>query len=91
MEIIDERERQKTNKNRKGERDDVSYSGSGRAKRFCCVLEVRFSPIIEKHMKKNSKSHIFKDLHSTTACFESYNSHSFKIIDKANSKFDLKV
>ena len=34
--------------------------------------------------------HIFKHLYSTTACFDSYNSFSFKIIDKANSKFDLK-
>ena len=26
-----------------------------------------------------------------TTCFDSYNSLSFKIIDKANSKFDLKI
>ena len=26
-----------------------------------------------------------------TPCFDSYNSHCFKIIDKANSKFDLKI
>ena len=37
------------------------------------------------------KSPIFKHLHSTTTCFDSYNSLSFKIIDKANSKFDLKI
>ena len=30
-------------------------------------------------------------LQSTTACFDSYNSLSFKKIDKANSKFDLKI
>ena len=29
--------------------------------------------------------------HSTTTCFDSYNSLSFKIIDKANSKFHLKI
>ena len=46
---------------------------------------------IEEHIKKDNKSHIFKHLHSTTACFDSYNSLSFKIIDKANSKFDLKI
>ena len=43
---------------------------------------------IEEHIKKDNKSHIFKHLHSTTACFDSYNSPSFKTIDKANSKFD---
>ena len=36
-------------------------------------------------------SHIFKHLHSTATCFNSYNSLCFKIIDKANSKFDLKI
>ena len=30
-------------------------------------------------------------LNSTTACFDSYNFLSFKMIDKANSKFDLKI
>ena len=42
-------------------------------------------------MKKDNKSHIFKHLHSTATCFDSYNSLCFKIIDMANSKFDLKV
>ena len=46
---------------------------------------------IEKHIKKDSKSQIFKHLHSTSACFDSYNSLCFKKIDKANSKFDLKI
>ena len=46
---------------------------------------------IEEHIKKDKKSHIFKHLHSTTICFDSYNSLSFKIIDKANSKCDLKI
>ena len=41
--------------------------------------------------KKNNKYHIFKHLHSTTTCFDSYNSLCLKIIDKANSKFDLKI
>ena len=39
----------------------------------------------------DNKSHIFKHPHSTATCFGSYNSLCFKIIDKANSKFDLKV
>ena len=53
----------------------------------CCHFETR----IEEHIKKDSKSHIFKHLHSTATYFDSYNSFCFKIIDKANSKFDLKI
>ena len=45
----------------------------------------------EEHIKKDNKTHFFKHLQSTTACFDFYNSLSFKIIDKANSKFDLKI
>ena len=45
---------------------------------------------IEEHVKKYSKSHIFKHLHSTATCFDSSNSLSFNIIDKANYKFGLK-
>ena len=45
---------------------------------------------IEKHIKKDNKSHIFKNLHSAT-CFNQYKSLSFKIIDKANSKLDSKT
>ena len=50
-----------------------------------------FKTRIEEHIKKHNKSHIFEHLHSTATCFESYNSLSFKIIDKANPKFDLKL
>ena len=46
-----------------------------------------FKTRIEEHIKRI----IFKHLHSTTACFNLYNSISFKIIDKANSQFDLKI
>ena len=53
----------------------------------CCHFKTR----IEEHIKKDNKSHIFKHLHSTATCFDSYNSLSFKIIDKANSKFDFKI
>ena len=48
-----------------------------------------FKTRIEEHIKKDNKSHIFK--HSTATCFDSYNSLCFKIIDKANSNFDLKI
>ena len=50
-----------------------------------------FKTRIEEQIKKDNKLHIFKHLHTTTTCFDSYNSLSFKIIDKANSKFDLKI
>ena len=53
----------------------------------CCHFKTR----IEEHIKKDNKSHIFKHLHSTATCFDSYNLLCFKIIDRANSKFDLKV
>ena len=54
-------------------------------------LVVNFRIRIEERIKKDNKSHIFKHLHSTTTCFESYKSFCFKIIVKANSKFDLKI
>ena len=50
-----------------------------------------FETRIEEFIKKDNKSHIFKHLHSTATCFDSYNSLCFKIIDKANFKFDLKI
>ena len=51
----------------------------------------RFKARTEEHMKKDNKSHIFKHLHSTATWFNSYNSLCFKIFDKANSKFELKI
>ena len=50
-----------------------------------------FKTRVEEHIKKDEKSQNFKHLHSTATCFDSYNSLCFKIIDKANSKFDLKI
>ena len=44
-----------------------------------------------RSISKRITSLIFKHLHSTATCFDSYNSLCFKIIDKANSKFDLKI
>ena len=44
-----------------------------------------FKTRIEEHIKKDNKSHSFKHLHSTATRFDSYNSLSFKIIDKTNS------
>ena len=48
-----------------------------------------FKTRIEEHIKNDNKSHIFKHLHSTRTCFDSFNFLCFKIILKANSKFDL--
>ena len=62
-------------------------SSSGYIGETCCQFKTR----IEGHIKKDNKSHIFKHLYFTAACFDSYNSLSFKIINKANSKFDLKI
>ena len=53
-----------------------------------CLL---FKTRIEEHIKKDSKSHIFRHLHSNATCFDLYNSLYFKIIYKANSIFDLKI
>ena len=50
-----------------------------------------FKTRIEENIKKDNKSYIFQHLHSTATCFNLYNSLCFKIIDKANSKFDLKI
>ena len=50
-----------------------------------------FRAMIEEHIKKDNKSHNFKHTHSIVTCFDSYNSLCFKIIDKASSKFDLKI
>ena len=47
--------------------------------------------MLEEHIIKDNKSHIFKHLHSAATGFESYNSLCFKIIDKASSKFDSKI
>ena len=50
-----------------------------------------FKTRIEEHIKKGNRSHIFKHLHSTATCFDSYNFLCFKIIDKANSKFKSRI
>ena len=61
--------------------------GSSYIGKTCCHFKTK----IEEHIKKDNKSHIFKHLDSFVTCFDSYNSLYFKIIDHANSKFDLKI
>ena len=43
----------------------------------CCHFKIR----IEEHIKKDDKSHIFKDLYSTATYFVSHNSLCIKVID----------
>ena len=52
-----------------------------------CIGETcrHFKTRIEEHIKKDNKSDIFKHLHSTATCFDSYNSLCFKIMDKVDS------
>ena len=64
----------------------ASYSSSYIDKTRCY-----FKTRIQEHVKKDNISDIFKHLHSTATCFNSYNSLCFNTIDKANSKFDLKI
>ena len=67
------------------------FTCAGCSSSYICETCRHFKTRIEEHIKKDNKSHIFKHLHSTATCFDSYNSLCFKIIDKANSKFDLKI
>ena len=50
-----------------------------------------FKTRIGEHIKNDNESYIFKHLRSTTTCFDSSIFFSIKIVDKANSKFDLKL
>ena len=63
------------------------YVSSSYIGETCYHFETR----IEEHIKKDNKSHIIKHLHSTATYFDSFNSLSFKIIDKANNKFNWKI
>ena len=90
MKIIDERELQKTTK------EKITKTETSKRTNSCSSSYIgetcrHFKTRIEKHIKKDNKSHIFKHFHSTATCFDSYNSLCFKVIDKTNSKFDIKV
>ena len=50
-----------------------------------------FKTRTEEHIIKDNKCHIFKHLHSTTSCFNSYDSLCFKITGKAYSEYVLKI
>ena len=54
---------------------------------ICRHLKTR----IEKHVRKDNKLYIFRHLHSTVTSLDSYNYLSFILVDRANSKIDLKI
>ena len=56
---------------------------------FSYIGEIfRFKTRIEKHIKKDYKSHVFKHLYSGGPGFDF---SFFEIIDKAKFKFDMKI
>ena len=67
------------------------YTCASCSSSYICETCRRFKTRIGEHIKKDNKCHILKHLHSTATYFDSYNSLCFKIIDKANSKFDLRI
>ena len=50
-----------------------------------------FKTRIEEHIKKDNKSHFFLNIYTPSQHALTHNSLCFKITDKANSKFDLKI
>ena len=69
------------------------YEFNCASSRSSCIGETcrHLKTRIEKHIKKDNKSHIFKHLHSNATCFDWYNPLSFKISDKAKCDVDLKI
>ena len=46
---------------------------------------------IDEHIKRDKNSHILKHLNNNPNCIDNLTSDSFKILDSANNKWDLKV
>ena len=46
---------------------------------------------IKEHLTSDKKSHIYKHLNNNNNCKQASNESSFKIIDKANSEYTLKI
>ena len=46
---------------------------------------------IKEHLTSDKKSHIYKHLNDNDNCKQTSNEKSFKIIDKANSEYVLKI
>ena len=45
----------------------------------------------DEHVKKDSKSNVFKHLNENNDCLNSYNDNCFKILDNASSNYELKI
>ena len=64
---------------------------------MCGHFKTRIEEHIKKHItyksiKASAKTKSIKaNIHTTTTCFDWYNSLYFKIFDKANSKFELRI
>ena len=50
-----------------------------------------FKTRINKHVKKDKKSHRYKDLHNNEDCFSCFNSDCFSILDYAPTQFQIKI
>ena len=50
-----------------------------------------FKPRIDKHVKKDKKSNIYKHLHNNEKCFLSSKSDCFPILDYASTQFQIKI
>jgi len=50
-----------------------------------------FKTRIDEHVKRDKQSHIYKHFISNPECKEHFDNSSFKIIDKCNNKFILKI
>jgi len=50
-----------------------------------------FKTRIEEHLRRDKNSHIFKHISTNPDCFDKCNSNCFKIIDRANFKYNLKI
>ena len=64
----------------------ASYSSS-----YIGKTSRHFKTSIEKNIKKESKSLIFKHLYCTRTRFDSHTSLSCKVTNKANSRFEIKI
>ena len=67
------------------------FTGAGCSSYYIGETCLHFKTRIEEYIKKYNKSHIFKHLHFTATCIDSYNSICFKIIDKASSNCNFKI
>lgn len=51
----------------------------------------RFGQRIEEHLKKDKSSYVYKHIHDKVTCFDAADIKSFSILDKADTKWQLKL